>query len=301
MRTRTAIAALAVAALSMAAAAVDAACPPTGTSRTAMLALKDAGFVVEENKARNSLALGLLDCLASPDPQWRDGIAYEALALWMREQRLTVETMQAIHARLAARLAPGASDKAGFGKPFAALVLASLVAADRERRVLDDEAHAELVEIAAGYFESVRDYRGFDARAGWRHGVAHGADLLTQLAVHPRTRVDEVDRIIGALATQVAPASGHFYIYGEPERMALPLVYIAQRGIYTPAQWRDWFAAIAAIPEEGSLYATQAGLSRRHNLQALLLVLHVNISESEDESLRTNLLPVVTDALRALQ
>ena len=29
---------------------------------------------------------------------------------------------------------------------------------------------------------SVRDYRGFDAKQGWRHGVAHGADLLLQLS-----------------------------------------------------------------------------------------------------------------------
>ena len=299
MQKRMVTAAFACAALSLAAARVDAACPPVGTSKAKMLALKASGFVVEENKERNTLAVALIDCLASVDPQWRDEIAYEALTAWMKDKRLAVESLLTIHDRLAAQLA-ATTDKAGFRQPFAALVLAGIVAADREKRFLDDARYADLVETVAEYFESVRDYRGFDARSGWRHAIAHGADLLTQLAVHPRTHQDEVDRIIGALATQIAPASGHFYIYGEPERMALPLIYIAQRGIYTTEQWRAWFAGIAAIPEEGSLYSSQAGLSRRHNLQALLLVLHVNASEAKDELLRESLLPAVTDTLRAL-
>jgi len=277
-----------------------AACPPAGTNKTAMLAIREGGFVIAEDKDRNGLALALLDCLASADPQWRDGIAYEALTTWMRDRRLTKDTLKTIHVRLSDRLTEKTVDRNGFRQPFAALALAAAVAADRETPFLTDDQFASLVEIAADYLESIRDYRGFDARAGWRHGIAHAADLLMQLAVHPRTSRAQVDRIIGALATQIAPANGHFYIYGEPERLALPLIYIAQRGIYSAEQWRAWFAGIAEIPENGSLYDSQAGLSRRHNLQALLLVLHVNLSESTDAALRTTLLPTVTDALRAL-
>ena len=195
MRKRIAIAIVACAALSGAVAHVQAACPPAGTSKAKMLALKESGFVVEENKDRNTLAVALIDCLANADPQWRDEIAYEALTAWMRGKRLTVESLMTIHDRLAAQLAATAVDKAGFRQPFAALVLAGIVAADREKRFLDAGKYADLVETAAEYFESVRDYRGFDARTGWRHAIAHGADLLTQLAVHPRTHRDEVDRI----------------------------------------------------------------------------------------------------------
>jgi hypothetical protein len=279
----------------------QAACPPTGSTRASLTALKAADFAIKDDKERQELAVGLLDCLGHADPFLRDGVAYEALNGWMRGKDLSLSTVRTLHERLATQLETRDTDKAGFRQPFAALVMASVVAADRERRVMDDQAYADLIEIAADYFESIRDYRGFDARAGWRHGIAHGADLLTQLAVHPRTRQAQVDRIVGALATQIAPASGHFYIYGEPERMALPLVYIAQRGIYSVDEWSEWFAGIADIPEQGNLYGSQAALARRHNLQALLLVLHVNASESEDEGLRTSLLPAVTASLRLLQ
>ena len=278
-----------------------AACPPVGSTRASLTTLKEADFTVEDDKERQQLALDLVDCLGHPDPFLRDGVAYEALSGWAREKALAIPTLRALHQRLATQLQSRETDKAGFRQPFAALVLASVVGADRERRAIDDEAYVELVDIAAEYFESIRDFRGFDARAGWRHGIAHGADLLTQLAVHPRTSHAQVDRIIGALATQIAPASGHFYIYGEPERMALPLVYIAQRGIYSVEEWSEWFAGIADIPEGGNLYGSQATLARRHNLQALLLVLHVNASESKDEHLRATLLPAVTASLRLLQ
>lgn len=280
---------------------VSAACPPAGSTRASLVALKAGDFTVEDDKQRQQLAIGLLDCLGHPDPLLRDGIAYEALDGWVRGKGLAAATLKILQERLAAQLGARDGDKAGFRQPFAALVMAALVAADRERRFIDDAAYVELVDIAADYFESIRDYRGFDARAGWRHGIAHGADLLTQLAVHPRTSAAQVDRIVGALATQVAPSSGHFYIYGEPERMALPLVYIAQRGIYSAEQWREWFAGIADVPEDGNLFGSQAALARRHNLQALLLVLHVNASESSDALLRSTLLPAVTASLRLLQ
>ena len=278
-----------------------AACPPAGSTRASLDALMESRFTIADDEERQRLALGLVDCLAHPDPSLRDGVAYEALSGWSRSKALTVPTLRALHDRLAAQLASRELDNAGFRQPFAALVMASVVAADRERRVLDAAAFSDLVDIAADHFESIRDYRGFDARAGWRHGIAHGADLLTQLAVHPRTSHAEIDRIVGALATQIAPASGHSYIYGEPERMALPLVYIAQRGIYTVEEWTAWFAGIADLPEDGDLHGSQATLARRHNLQALLLVLHVNASESDDQTLRTTLLPAVTASLRALQ
>ena len=279
----------------------DAACPPEGKTKATMTALAEAEFAIKDDEERNRLALELVDCLGNADPQWRDGIAYEALATWLRQGRLEKKTLQTLHSRLVAQLAASTTDKAGFRQPFAALVLAALVEADRNKGFLEDGAIAALVDVASDWFESIRDYRGFDARTGWRHAVAHGADLLAQLAVHPATSTEDIDRIVGALATQVAPASGHFYIYGEPERLAVPLIYIAGRHVYTTEQWRDWFAAAAAIPEHGNLFGSQPALARRHNLQALLLALYVNASEGSDAALRATLLPAVVDGLRSLQ
>ena len=290
-----------VAPLILAAADARSACPPTGGTRAGMSALADSGFAIEDPARRTTLARELVDCLGHPDPFWRDRIAYEALAGWIRSGQLEAETRLALFDRLSDALANAAPDKAGFRRSFSALVLAALVEADRERAYLGDGAVAGLVDTATAWFESIRDYRGFDARAGWRHAIAHGADLLAQLAVHPRATDDDIERIVGALESQIAPASGHAYVHGEPERLALPLLYIAARNVYTTAQWQDWFSGIAAIPADGNLYGSTAALARRHNLQAVLLVLYVNASESKEAALRDVLLPAVTQSLRLLQ
>ncbi len=280
---------------------LQAACPPAGTTRATLTTLAEAGFALEDADERDALALELADCLGNPDPRLRDAIAYEAISTWLRDARLGAETRTSLLARLTRELSPTPADTVGFRASFSALVLAALVGSDRHKPLLDAAAISGLVDTTADWFESIRDYRGFDARAGWRHAVAHGADLLAQLAVHPHVSADGIDRIVDALASQVAPASGHFYVYGEPERLALPLLYIAGHHRYTTEQWRDWFAGIAALPEDGNLFGSRITLARRHNLQALLLVLYVNASESQDEALRATLRPAVLEALRSLQ
>ena len=51
-------------------------CPPEGWSRDDLQTLKAGDFKVQTDDRRARLALDLLDCLASPDPALRDGIAF---------------------------------------------------------------------------------------------------------------------------------------------------------------------------------------------------------------------------------
>ena len=41
--------------------------------------------------------------------------------------------------------------------------------------------------------KSMLDYRGFVPGAGWRRAVAHGADLLMQLALNPAVERTQLD------------------------------------------------------------------------------------------------------------
>lgn len=279
------------------------ACPPGGWSRESLLALKSAKWKVEDAARREALAAGLLACLADPDPLLRDGVAYEALAAWMRDGQLSSAALQNITRTLVLQLAPGRADTAGFAQPFAALTLSEVARVDRMRPFLAGDERAGLLDAAINYVSAVRDYRGFDARDGWRHGVAHGADLLMQLALNPAFGRAEHDRILGAVAVQVAPPGEHFYIYGEGERLARPVLLIARRGtldapawsawirhVVTPAPFKDWEAAMQ----------TQAGLARRHNLTVFLLVLYASLREGLDEASRQTLLPAVAEAVRSM-
>src|SRR5690349_1645655 len=175
---RTAMAALALSAKMFASGAIAQSCPPAGFSHDQLLELKSQEFAVPDASRRQALALDLLPCLGSTDAQLRDGVAFEALAKWMRDKQLTAATVGIILQRLVAQLAPDQPDPAGVHKPFAALTLAEVVRFDRIEQFMTDQQLQQLVDTSTSYMRSIRDYRGFDEREGWRHAVAHSSDVM---------------------------------------------------------------------------------------------------------------------------
>ena len=157
----------------------------------------------------------------------------------MRGKQLSAATVSTMLDRLLAQLAPDQPDPAGVQRPFAALVLAEVARFDRVEQFMTDRQLQQLVDGSTRYLQSIRDYRGFDEREGWRHGVAHASDLMLQLAVNPRTSKAQLDQMLAAIATQVAPAGEHYYIYGEGDRLAQAVFYIAKRKLHTADEWRQ--------------------------------------------------------------
>ncbi|MES2017029.1 MAG: DUF2785 domain-containing protein [Pseudomonadota bacterium] len=279
-------------------AGATAACPPEGMSRSQLAALRSAKWDVADNARRQLMAGAMLDCLADPDPLLRDDTGFEALQMWMRTQKLEPATMQKLRATLQARMQ--APEPSGFAAPFAALALAEVVRADRLKPFLSDGERADIVRAATAYLGAVRDYRGFDEKDGWRHGVAHAADLMLQLALHPALGKPEHQAMLAAIASQLSTPgmqnTPHFYRYGEGERLMAPVYYLARRTTIDGADWEAWFAAL--VPKAGE--QSQAALAYRHNLKSFLYPLYASLAESKDEAQRARLLPLVTKVLKQL-
>jgi hypothetical protein len=276
-----------------------ASCPPPSHDHTMLAALKAAKFEIENDAQRQALALALLPCLAHQDPAMRDGIAFEAYFSWLRAGRVDLETRTRLLKHLSTQVA-ATPDKDGFRQPFAALVLAEVARTDRLEAWMTTAQRSTLVNLAANYLAGVRDYRGFDPRDGWRHGVAHGADLAVQLVLNPAVDRAGMERLLAAVAVQVAPPGEHSYIHGEPERLARSVLFAAQRGLLTASDWETWLGAVAApLPDAAAAMGTRTGLARQHNLQAFLYALYVNASESGNDNMRL-LLPGVKAAFKAL-
>jgi hypothetical protein len=282
-------------ALGVAAEHSRASCPPAGWDEASLLTLKSEGFALEES-LRPALALGLLDCLADPRPALRDGIAFEALSAWMRAGQLDAANLRALKPRLLAQLQ--AEDPQGVARPFAALVLAELSRTDRIAPWMEASEREALVTAASDYLAAVRDYRGFEVGTGWRHGVAHGADWVLQLALNPTLDAAQLARLRDAVGAQVLAADGHAYVFNEPARLAAPLLFIARRGVFDEADWRRWLLQFPPrLGEPKVLWSDPSALAARHNLQALLLTLHFEASRSEDAGIRS-LQPGVVEALQ---
>jgi len=271
-----------------------AACPPVGQDRTGLLALKAGGFAVADAAGKRGLALGLVDCLGDPDPVLRDGIAYEALQHWMRAGDFDATFLRRLRDTLYAGL--DAEDAYGVRRPFNALVLAEVARTDRIAPWMSTVEREGMLARATVYLGSVRDHRGFEAGIGWRHGVAHGADWLLQLTLNPALDAPQLQRILDAVAAQAVPAGGHAYVFGEPDRLAQPIAYVARRGVLTEAAWQAWLDGLSArvgpMPAGGDV----AWLARRHDLVAFLSALYIQADASQNEALRA-IKPQVAKAL----
>jgi hypothetical protein len=277
---------------------VSAACPPPGQDRASLQALKAAKFATPDADSRDALAEGLLDCLGDPDPGLRDGIAYEAFSTWMRAGAFDPTDLRTLRDRLYERL--DGADPDGFRRPFAALVLAEIARTDRVAPWMRGEERAAMVDRASIWLESVRDYRGYEDGAGWRHGVAHGADWAMQLSLNPALDRAQLERLLAAVAAQVMAADGHAYVFGEGERLARPVLYAARRGLIDDAAWRHWFAALPAKlgpPQPG--YGDAAWLARRHDLMQFLEDAYASADRSQDPAIAA-LKPAIAAALEAM-
>jgi len=276
----------------------SAACPPAGQDRASLQALKAANFAIANAASRDALAEGLLDCLGDPDPVLRDGIAFEALSAWMRAGAFDPERLRSLRDALYTRL--DGDDGEGFRKPFAALVLSEVARTDRISPWMRGDERAAMVERASAYLESVRDYRGYDDDAGWRHGVAHGADWAMQLALDPALDRAQLQRLLAAVASQAMAADGHAYVFGEGERLARPVLYAARRGLLDDAAWKAWFAALVAkLGPPRADYGDAAWLARRHDLVQFLDAAWVGAAGSADPAIEA-LRPAIAGARAAV-
>ena len=261
--------------------------------------MRAAEWRVADDGRRQALALEFADCLASPDPVLRDDLAFEALSHWMRAGLMAVPTLQTLRVTLLPQLRLEARDVAGFRQPFAALALAEVARVDRLQPFLAGGERAELVRTATAYLASVRDYRGFEAKEGWRHGVAHGADLLLQLALNPAVDKEQLGDILAAIAAQVMPPGDHFYLYGEGGRLVRPVFEIGRRGVFSADEWSAWFVALSARRPHADP-PTDTTLAARHNLAQFLLALYALLREVGTSEMQARMLPGLTAALKVL-
>lgn len=257
-------------------------CPDAVALRAEVEAASQADAARDD---RDELVIALDGCLGDPDPAVRDGLAYGTLARWLRADAIAPQVRAELMADLLADLSPDHPDPRGFRPPFAALVLSEVARTDRVSAWMTGEERQRLAVVAADYLSNVRDYRGFVDGEGWRHGVAHGADLVMQLVLNPALDAPARRRLLDAVAAQVAPAGAPPYVHTESERLARPVLLALGQESFDAAQWAAWVAALAEpapMAGWGEAWQSEAGLARRHNLRAFLMALHVGLSSRDD-------------------
>ena len=270
-----------------------------GLQATAQTCAPPAGLKDEADTARiQQQAVALLPCLASPDPKLRDETAFEQLFTWARADKLTPATLQRVRTDLVAVLdAP--PDAAGVHQPFAVLVLAEVARADLLKPTLTPEQRGELVDHATRFLASVRDYRGFVPGEGWRHGVAHGADLALQLGMDDALTTAQRQALLDAVGRQVMADHQHAYRFGEGARLARAALNLQLKLNPDAAAWERWLDGLLQ-PLKDAKGWDQTALTDLHNLREFLWPLLASVLDLPDAAQRDKLLPPLQKALRRL-
>lgn len=251
----------------------------TETDKPFWRSLKARKGVPEQGLSVEGLAPVLVACLGSPDPELRDGIAYELLTTWLRSGALSDSALHGLTGKLLAQLSEGLGESGKdsvFRRAFSALVLSEVMRRDTLQPFLAPEELTRLLTAAVQYLPGERDLRGFNDAQGWVHGTAHGADLLWRLAMSPRIEQDGLVKILQAVASKVAPPE-HAYIHNESDRLARVVVAVLRRGLVPPSALASWLEAVATPQGMASwdeAFRSEAGLTRLHNTKQFLRALH---------------------------
>ena len=242
--------------------------------------------------------LAIAECLGEHDPVIREK-AYDGLVTLLRGGGVSGAVTRDLLQKCTGFLQSG-DDESGFLKPYAALCITEVARTDRIAPHFNEGERANIVKTATAYLKSITDYRGFDDVEGWRHGVAHTADVLMQLSLNDQINIDHHHEMLAAIASQISPQD-HFYIYGEPVRLARPVMFMAMQGKISEQEWSNWFADISNPTPEmenwNEAFSSNAGLAKRHNLTAFLSALQLNTSTSDNENLKA-IMPGLTAALQ---
>jgi len=200
-------------------------------------------YALPAGEAAYPLARELSAALASPDPELRDGLAYEILARWIADpQRFSPEELRSLAEEWGRNLGAGIGEKEGdavFRRSFSALCLAELAKRDLAKPFLGADGYRSLLARALEYLGREEDLRGFDARKGWIHATAHTADLLASLAGNPLfTRADQAALLEAAGKRLRSPV----FTYGEQDRLAHAVAALVAREDFDQEAFAGWLA-----------------------------------------------------------
>ena len=211
-------------------------CPLDDWTKDQITQFTDATFSIEQQSV-DQFALSMMGCLASQDPYIRDEVAYMSYVTWLREQKLSQSTVHTLFQRFTEQINQGRNDRHQVYLPFLTLVYAELVRVDRITPYLTEQELQQAVSVISALLLETDDFRGFDDNIGWRHLVAHSADVTLQLILNKRLSKSQYDDLLVALHSKIAP-SDHSYRFGESKRLATPIIYAWMAEKHDLKEWQ---------------------------------------------------------------
>jgi len=226
---------------------------PAAPSRADWIALAKGGFVLPGGRTAVDMLVDMNPLLASDDPVLRDEVAYGAAERWIvRDHRLSAADLRVVLQLWIRNLDDGlgeAGDDRVFKRSFSALSLSLIAATDLSAPFLTPAELQAFFDRMLDYFQRERDVRGFDARRGWMHTVAHTSDTLKFLSRNPKLAAGSGARLLAAVRAKIE-AQEAVFAWGENDRMALALQSALRRPDADAAALTAWTQHWVAAHQE---------------------------------------------------
>ena len=214
----------------------------------------------------------LVDDLRSPDPLVRDTGAYASLAALQETGALDDHLVE-----LGERALGLLADAEVQARSFGALLLALVVDRDNVTGRATEEAVRRWADGLTRWYGEEADTRGHDPSLGWLHAVAHGADVVAELAASPRLGRDDLVALLDLLVRRATAPTPTYWLQNEDDRVAYAAMAVLRRDLLDAADVR---AAVDRLAEtwrasEGPVSAAADNAVRLARTLHLQLVLGV--------------------------
>lgn len=262
------------------------------------------GLKVPKDRSLVEMTEDLTRMLGDPDPEVRDGIAFPTMATWIDDgvyDDLLVGLGDGMCHGLDIGLGEIESDTV-FRRSFSALILAECIDRTTKAALGGPNVVLRWGDRIMSWYSRERDLRGFVPGKGWAHAVAHGADALGALARSPVLGRLELTVILDVIGDRLLTPTEAFFVCGEGDRLAYATMHLLRRDILGIDVLEPWVARLAAgAVGRGSIHRNPymvAGNVQSY-LRSLHLQLALNTASSGHPAVRSDLLLVLTDKLRA--
>lgn len=212
--------------------------------------------------------------IGDPDLKIRDGLVYPVLAHLLHDKHLEADKLLNVFGRL---LSPvflfydmeNKDEYSILRRSFSLLQLVILFYVHRRDQIFPKEVVLEAIKKILEYIETETVLDGYDKTVGWKHSVAHSADVLEQIV-----RLKEVDETlletIWNLSQQKFMNSEYPFINDEEERITTALVASLKRELLSEQFVLDWINRMVEPKNPDTFPEFQIFKNnRKHLLQAL--------------------------------
>lgn len=168
---------------------------------------------------------GLVDDLRSPDPAVRDDGAFGALAGLAGDGALDDHLVE-----LGSRGVELLGDTEVQARSFGALLLALVVDRDTRTGRAGEASVRSWLGAVRHWYPDEPDTRGWHDDLGWLHAVAHGADVVGELAASPWLGPDDLGALLDVLVERALAPTTTYWVQNEDDRVAVAMMAVLRRG-----------------------------------------------------------------------